>query len=99
MSSKSSKKRISKKSNKLSKKIGSVNKLYKELEKLSNDYEEVIFTPSSNQRKENAILEKIEGIRIKLSLVEKNIYPSIYSSNFSEQLFQMKDFNINKMIV
>ena len=97
MSSKSSKKRISKKSNKLSKKIGSVNKLYKELEKLSNDYEELIFTPSSNQRKENAILEKIEGIRIKLSLVEKNIYPSIYSSNFSEQLFQMKDFNINKI--
>lgn len=97
MSSKSSKKRISKKSSKLSKKIGSVNKLYKELEKLSNDYEELILLPNTNQRKENVILEKIEGIRIKLSSVEKNMYPSIYSSNFSEQLFQMKDFNINKI--
>ena len=97
MTKKSSKKKTTRKTSKLSKKIGSVNTLYKELEKYSEEYEKMLLNPDTKQKKENVILDKIELIKIKLANVEKRMYPSIYSDNFSEQLFQIKDFNINKI--
>ena len=97
---KSSKKKIKstiKKSKKLSTSLNQINNLYKELEKNNNDYEKMLLKPGIKYKEEDKLLKDIEETRIKLSKIEKSYFPSIYSDNFAERIFNITDFNISQI--